>query len=363
MRTQEDLRQAIESVEESTVDPKRMLARIHSGSATRKTAQRHRRAGWSVAAATALIAVMAVVVPSLGDEEPEDDQVATPQPTAQELPRTEMAFSVGELPAPYAVGYAGSQPGLQFLEISPPLTASGASGPEQPEAIRIELFDPVLSGLPAPTPSRESILVDSAYEGPLAMHVTEEASSGVSDVSWLRLAVQTDSGLWLVVLADSEVPGVPQVVLDIAAQIDLGTPQPFSFPFQLGLVPDGFEVVGANGPVSDDGTLEGRLEFGVAAGDATAGPTLTISASEFFGVPDGITPNTTVGPYQAERVDRFGASCLNLFGVDGFMISLEIRPMDQELIDEAQLLRIAESIVVIPGARDDNTVWTTGPLG
>jgi len=45
------------------------------------------------------------------------------------------------------------------------------------------------------------------------------------------------------------------------------------------------------------------------------------------------------------------------------MISLRVGDEQRGLIDEADLRRIAESIVVIQRAASDTTVWTAQPLG
>jgi len=49
---------------------------------------------------------------------------------------------------------------------------------------------------------------------------------------------------------------------------------------------------------------------------------------------------------------------LSLFDVGGFYFEINILATDNWQLDEAELRRIAESIVVIPGAATDTTVWT-----
>lgn len=45
------------------------------------------------------------------------------------------------------------------------------------------------------------------------------------------------------------------------------------------------------------------------------------------------------------------------------MITISVRDDYVDFVDEAQMRRIAESIMAIPGAASDPTVWTDQPLG
>ncbi|MDQ3506270.1 MAG: hypothetical protein M3446_11295 [Actinomycetota bacterium] len=50
--------------------------------------------------------------------------------------------------------------------------------------------------------------------------------------------------------------------------------------------------------------------------------------------------------------------------MQGFLINVEVTGEDaRSSVDEAELRRIAESIVIIPGAANDMTVWTDQPIG
>jgi len=49
--------------------------------------------------------------------------------------------------------------------------------------------------------------------------------------------------------------------------------------------------------------------------------------------------------------------------VEGFRLEISIMVTDNWQFDEAELRRIAESIVVIPGAATVTTVWTDQPIG
>lgn len=370
MRSHNDLFGAFDSVDSESVDPDEMLARVHTGRAALQTARRRRVAVVSVAAAAILIAVGAIVIPSLGTDRPDEGGVAsTPPPPVEQSPATqsllptEIAFSAGPLPTDYSSTYAGSDPGVQFLEISLPSGGNASDVSQRPGTIRVVLFDPVVSGQPAPVPSDEAIVVDSVTEGPLAMQVTHAAESPFAMGPWLQLAVQTDSGLWFVVLAEWARDEIPQEVLDVTARIDLDTPQPFLFPFQLGYVPGGVALLGAQGEVSLDGTLAGDLLLGELNPTNNTTPVLTVSAIQREDVPFGSAPNTTVGPYAAELTSLEGSTVLSVYNVAGFMMNLEVSPGHEGLLDEAELRRIAESIVVIPGAANDTTVWTDQPLG
>jgi len=82
--------------------------------------------------------------------------------------------------------------------------------------------------------------------------------------------------------------------------------------------------------------------------------------------PEGPEPNTTVDSYEAylselPPVDVYRS--LVLFDVEGFHFEISIMVTDNWQFDEAELRRIAESIVVIPGAATDTTVWTDQPIG
>ncbi len=91
--------------------------------------------------------------------------------------------------------------------------------------------------------------------------------------------------------------------VDVAAQVDLGRPFPLTFPIQLGYVPEGFDVAGAT---------EGRF--------------------------------------------------LQVFDVNGFLIDIVVGEDFADRINEEQMRQIAQSLMVIPGAATDSSVWTDQPL-
>ena len=87
---------------------------------------------------------------------------------------------------------------------------------------------------------------------------------------------------------------------------------------------------------------------------------MSISAVNQPGIPQDGAANTTVGPYQAQLTEGL---YLSVFDVEGFTINVSVRPDFADRISEDQLRQIAESIVVIPGAATDGTIWTDQPLG
>lgn len=366
MRSHDDLFGAFDSVDTDSVDPDEMLARVHTGSATLQTARRRRVAVLSVSAAAVLIAVGAIVIPSLGNDRPVRGQVAaTPSPTpepgtaASPLPR---GFTVSERPSGYPAEYEYTTTGQQFLTFYTPSNDIGSS-----PTIAITLFDPELSGFPAPELTGEPITVESATTGPL--EVWEVIPGGDSGPGVFAIAWQPDNGEWLTIFASEGGPGetngvsARDVALTVAAHVVLDAPQPFTFPFRLGYVPEGFDATGADRSLDLDAQRRSAgLTFDLS-GTSEAPLKLIINAEDTAGIPEGFSPNTEVGSYQAQLIDVAGVGpSLSVFDVEGFLITVEVGGRDGPSFDEAALRRIAESIVVIPGAATDPTVWTAQPF-
>lgn len=366
MRSHNDLFGAFDSVDTDSVDPDEMLARVHTGSATLQTARRRRVAVLSVSAAAVLIAVGAIVIPSLGNDRPDRGQVATtPSPTpkpgtaASSLPR---GFTVAERPSGYPAEYEYTTTGQQFLAFYTPSNDIGSS-----PTIDITLFDPEVSGLPAPELTGEPITVESATAGPL--EVREVIPGGGAAPGLFAIAWQIDNGEWLTIYAGEGSPGdtngvsARDVALSVAANVVLDAPQPFTFPFRLGYVPEGFDATGADRSLDLDAQRRSAgLTFDLS-GTSDYPLTLIINAEDTAGIPEGFSPNTEVGSYQAQLIDVAGVGpSLSVFDVEGFLITVEVSAEDGP-VDEAALRRIAESIEVIPGAATDPSVWTTQPIG
>lgn len=372
MRSTQDLRHEFDWVDATPVDTSTMHSRIQVGIDTRRIAQRRRVAVLSVAAAAILIAVGAIVIPSLGSDRADRSQVATipsgspdqvdtsgsPEqvPESGPLRPTRLDFTVGEQPSDYTLGLASTSPGLQLAYFSTPDEAGSG------DTIEIALFDPDLSGRPVPEPTGETLSTTSPSGEVLNLPVVaaEPAPDGepVFALGW-----QTPAALWLTVSSVGSGDRARQAALDAASQVDLTASQSLTFPFQVGYVPDGMELTGAEQPGAN-GEGSHSLSFDGGPAGLNEFPPLLISARNLPGVPPGANPNTTVGQYQAEwTAESFDGPVLSVYDVGGFIIGISVRDDYVDLVDEAQMRRIAESIMVIPGAASDPTVWTDQPIG
>lgn len=362
MRSPEDLRRAFDAASSEPVDTDRILAGIRTRIAARR-ARRRRATILSVAAATVLLAITPFVVSSLDDEQQPDGGSVASSPSATEgetldapaLRPTQFAFAVGERPPDYTMEYATTGPGVQSLHLSV------LDLVEPNRTLDVELFDPALSGLPAPDPTGEVLTVDSPTAGPIDVQVIG-APTGEHEQSF-GVGWQTGNGLWLTVTSDGPADLARQEVLAVAAQVDLGGSYPLRFPFQVGYLPDGFEVAGTSGGSDLEGGST-TLEFVDSSTQLTQyEPAMSIQAVNAPGVPEDAVPNTTVGPYQGQLVeDASYGLYLSLYDVGGFLINIGVREEYRDRIDEAQMRRIAESIVVLPGAAQDFSVWTDQPV-
>lgn len=362
MRGPEDLRRAFDSVSSEPVDTDGMLAGIRNRIAARR-ARRRRATILSVAGATAVLAITPFVVSSLDDDQTDGGSVAS-SPSATEgetldapaLRPTQFAFAVGERPPDYTMQYATTGPGVHTLHLSV------LDVVEPNRTLDVELFDPALSGLPTPDPTGEVITVDSPTGGPIDVQVIG-APTGENEQSFV-VGRQTASGLWLTVTSDGPGDLARQEVLAVAAQVDLRPGYPLRFPFQLGYLPDGFEIAGTSGASNLEGGST-TLEFVDSSTQLTQyEPALSIEAVNAAEVPEDAVPNTTVGPYQAQLVeDASYGLYLSMFDVGGFLINIGVREDYLDRIDEAEMRRIAESLVVLPGAADDFGAWTEQPVG
>lgn len=372
MRTTQDLRHEFDWVDTTQVDTRDLLSRIQVGIDTHRIARRRRVAALSVAAAAILIAVGAIVMPSFGSDRAERGQVATipsgspdqvdtsgsPEhvPDSGPLRPTRLDFRVGEQPSGYTLELASTSPGLQLAYFSTPAEASSGGG------IEVALFDPDLSGRPGPAPTGETVLATSPSGEALNLPVVA-AGPAPDGQPVFALGWQTPDGLWLTVSSVGSGDRARQAALDAASQVDLTASQSLTFPFQVGYVPDGMELTGADQPGAN-GESSHSLSFDGGPAVLNEFPPLLISARNVPGVPPGAIPNTTVGQYQAEwHAESFDGPILSVYDVGGFVISISVRDDYVDLVDEAQMRRIAESIMVIPGAASDPTVWTDQPLG
>jgi len=248
--------------------------------------------------------------------------------------------------------FASTGPGWQLLRL---LVLDSV---EPYRTLDVRLFDPGLAGLPVPEQTGETVIVDSSSAGPLTVQVISLSQEGQSypGVGWL-----TDNGLWLAVTSGGGPADLArQETLAVAAQVDLGKPYPLTFPFQVGYVPEGFDLVGG----ATGGPLPGASNFlrfhDLSPLFAEGESALTVSAVNAPGIPEDAVPNTMVGPYQAQLVEGL---YMSVFDVDGFLINISVRADFGDRIGEDQLRQVAESIVVIPGAATDPSVWTVQPFG
>lgn len=364
MRSHNDLFGAFDSVDTDSVDPDEMLARVHTGSAALQTARRRRVAVLSVAAAAILLAVGAVVVPSLGGDRPDRGQVAnTPSPeqeppsTVAALPSLGLSFVVRESPDGLSYRHLSASIGIQTLLFSPP-------DPTIMGQLEVTLYDPESSGLEAPVATGESVAVDSASEGTIAAEVIAPAQQG--DVERFGIGWQTENGLWLTVIGTALPPDLARSeVVALAAAVEFDTAEALTFPFQLGYVPDGLNPTFAVSAQDSDGNNYASLDFddGSNSDGESALQIRVQRAISYPGEPEG---NTRVGSYEA-YLDELPPPdiyrVLEVFDVEGFGISIGIFVGDVARFDEAEMRRIAESIVVIPGAATDTTLWTDQPFG
>ena len=366
MRSHNDLFGAFDSVDTDSVDPEEMLARVHTGTAALQTARRRRIAVLSVAAAAVLIAVVAVVVPTLGNDRPDRGQVANtptaeqePPSTVEALPSLGLSFVVRESPEGLPIRHLSASLGSQMLTFWP-------SDPTISGELVVRLYDPESSGVEAPELTGESVAVDSVGEGPVTADVI--ASTPQGELEEFGIGWQTENGHWLTVIGTALSLDLarPQV-LALAAVVEFDTAEALTFPFQLGYVPDGLQLIGALSYQDSDGNNEASLDFDDGS-DRYRESALQIRvqrAIDYPGEPEG-TGNTTVGSYEA-YLDELPAPeiyrVLSVFDVEGFHLSIGIFVGDVAQFDEAEMRRIAESIVVIPGAATDTTVWTAEPFG
>lgn len=363
-RDPQDLRGAFREHEGPAVDVAGLLSGVRHRIERRR--QRRRTAGIvAVGMVTALAAAVPIVVSSIPDQNtstaggssspvpvPTAPAPAEEQPlAAEDLRSTEFAFTVDERPPDYTMEFTSTGPGWQLLRLFV------LDNVEPYRTLDVRLFDPALAGLPAPEPTGESVMVESSSAGPLTVQVislTQEGQTS-SGVGWL-----TDNGLWLAVTSDGPTDLARQEALAVAAQVDLGNPYPLTFPFQVGYVPEGFDLAGA----ATAGPAHGASSFlrfhDLSPLFAEGESALTMTAVNLPGIPEDSVPNTMVGPYQAEFQEGL---FLSVFDVGGFQINISVRADFGDRIGEDQLRQIAESIVVIPGAANDASVWTDQPLG
>lgn len=363
-RGPQDLSGVFRDHEGPSVDVPGLLAGVRRRIDRRRA--RRRTAGIvAVGLVTALAAAVPIVTSSIPDQDSStaggsSQSTSTSQasgsptsqaPRAETLRSTEFAFTVAERPADYTMETASTGAGWQTLR----LFVLDSVQPQR--TLDVTLFDPVLSGLPAPQPTGETVVVDSASAGSLTVQVITVSAEGQlsSGVGW-----RTETGLWLTVTSDGPADLARQEALAVAAQVDLGHPYPLTFPFHLGHVPEGFDFTGA----SVSAVLPGSSSFlsfhdlsPLFAGEE---PALSVWVIAAPGIPADAVVNTTVGPYQASFTEGL---YLSVYDVGGFMITVSVRPDFGDRIGEAELRLIAESITVVPGAATDLNVWTDQPLG
>ncbi len=371
MRSHNDLFGAFDSVDTDSVDPDEMLARVHTGSAALQTARRRRVAVLSVTAAAILLAVGAVVVPSLGNDRSDRGQVAT-TPSGTPIPgiagtAPELSFTVRERPPGYPIESMSARPGFEQLSFH------SSDDPNTSNEILILLFDPRLPDAPVPAPVGEILKVESVSSGPLSVQVLDNPRDGPYTTEFrFGIGWENSDGRWMVIRSSEQAELARQDVLTVAAQVDLEVPRRFTFPFHLGYVPDGFAISGAGQLTDGDGGLETSYPREVSGLRFQRPPQypnwpteLLVSAAAWRGVPEWAAVNTTVGPYEAElTTPQDSGAALTLFDVHAFMTEIrDITPGEDSRLDEADLRRIAESIVIIPDAANDMTVWTDQPIG
>lgn len=361
-REPQDLRGVFRDHEGSTVDVPGLMAGVRHRIQRRRA--RRRTAGIvAVGLVTALAAGIPIVASSIPDQDsgtaggtsqsvPSDTHAPVPQPLdGPALRSTQFAFTVAERPADYTMASSSTGPGWQMLR----LYVLDNVAPQR--SLDVTIFDPALSGLAAPSSTGETAVVDSPSAGQLTVQfiVIEREGQQSPGVGW-----ETDTGLWLTVTSDGGPADLArQEVLAVAAQVDLGRPYPLTFPFHLGYVPDGFDLAGgsAGEPQLESATF---LSFhDLSPLSAGSEPALSISAVNQPGIPSDGAANTTIGSYQAQLTEGL---YLSVFDVEGFMINVSVRADFADRISEDQLRQIAESIVVIPGAATDRSVWTEQPV-
>jgi len=363
-RDPQDLRGAFREHEGPAVDVAGLMSGVRHRIDRRR--QRRRTAGIvAVGIVTALAAGLPIVVSSIPDQ---DSRVAggtsQPAPTAtasapaegepldrDALGSTQFAFTVAEPPGDYTMESLSTGPGWQLLRL---YTLDNV---DAPRTLDVRLYDPGLAGLAAPEPTGETVEIESSSAGPLTVQVISLSQEGQSypGVGWL-----TGNGLWLTVTSDGPADLVRPETLAVAAQVDLGDPDPLTFPFQVGAVPEGFDLVG--GGISRP--LQGGsayLRFHDLSPLFTESESaLTIRVTNQPGIPEDAVVNTTVGQYEATIT---GDGYLSIYDVDGFLIDISVRPDFVDRIDDEQLRQIGVRILVIPGAATDASVWTDQPLG
>lgn len=364
MRSQVELYEAIEAIGVAPIDPDRMLARIETGVAARRTARRRQIAIVGAAAAAAVIAVTAVVVPRLGNDRPSAGDVATtptpvPTPTAtaqspelEPTPSTTLGFTPGPAPEGYTTELAYIQPGLQFFTYEAPI------GPEVSDQLTLRLFDPPLPGYEPPQPTGETVTINSVSAAPLTAQVLEP--SPTMDEWQYGIGWQIDADTWFTVTSEA-LPrdAARDQVLATAEEVDFSVGAPLTFPFQLGYVPDGLDLFAGFRLADGDGG-NAFLEFRDDPQSQLTALQVVASNPESL---ENFTPNTTVGVYPAQLSgDEYVGNSLAVL-IDGFLITMDVNENYVAQIDDAALRRIAESIVVPAGAAQDVSVWTDQPLG
>jgi len=363
-RDPQDLRGAFREHEGPAVDVAGLMSGVRHRIDRRR--QRRRTAGIvAVGIVTALAAGLPIVVSSIPDQNSgiaggssQPAPTATASAPAQDQPldrdalgSTQFGFTVAERPSDYTSENASTGPGWQLLRLFVPDSV-------QPNrTLDVRLFDPVLAGLPAPEPTGETVTVDSASAGQLTVQVISLSQEGQSypGVGWL-----TGNGLWLTVTSDGPADLARKEALAVAAQVDLEHPYPLTFPFQVGYVPDGFDLVGGgtSSPLPGGSTYLRFHDLSPLFVESESA--LTIRVTNQPGIPEDAVVNTTVGQYEATIT---GDGYLSIYNVEGFLIDISVRPDFVDRIDDEQLRQIGVRILVIPGAATDGTIWTDQPLG
>lgn len=364
-RDPQDLRGVFREHEGPAVDVAGLLSGVWHRIDRRRV--RRRRAGIvAVGLVTALAAAIPIVVSSIpeknsspagGTSQPAPSATASAQTQGEPLDRdelgsTDVAFTVAERPADYTMESLSTGPGWQLLRL---FTLDNV---DAPRTLDVRLFDPELAGLGAPEATGETVNIESSSAGPLTVQVISLSQEGQTypGVGWL-----TDNGLWLIVTSEGGPADLArQETLAVAAQVDLEHPTPLTFPFQVGYVPEGFDLVGGgtSRPLPGGSTYLRFHDLSPLFTEAESA--LTIRATNQSGIPEDAVVNTTVGEYEATST---GDGYLSIYNADGFLIDISVRPDFVDRIDETQLRQIAESIVVIPDAATDASVWTAQSIG
>jgi len=368
MRRQEELYQAIDSIGVAELDPDRLFARVEAGAAARQKARSRRIAVVCVSAASVVIAAAAIVVPTLGADDADGRRVATTptsspvpgptDPTGDQSPQVGSASpAIGFTPGPAPDGYTDELtyvgPGLEsFMYESP-----SNSGPAP--MIKMDLFDPELSGEPSPSTTDETVIINSATQGPLTAQVLDVENmygEPAFGIGW-----QADADTWFTIISTAPDGQARALGLAAAEQVDLSVDTPLTFPFQIGALPDGFQPSGGSGLIGAGGRFQANLDLSDDPESMTIA--LQVSADNALENFVTFTPNTTVGPYEAQlSSDEFTGTTLAVL-IDGFMVSIYVNEEYVDQIDEDALREVAGTLVIIDGAAQHASVWTDQPLG